>query len=84
MAVKKKAAKKKVAKKAPAAKPAVKAITTKQTKTQIIAAISESIDIREQHLPPARGDQHLAGPGHVAVGGLAHPFVRKGQQGGFR
>lgn len=45
MAVKKKAAaKKKVAKKAAAA-PAVKAITTKQTKTQIIAAISEATEL---------------------------------------
>lgn len=45
MAVKKKAAKKKVAKKAAAAAPSVKAITTKQTKTQIIAAISEATEL---------------------------------------
>jgi len=48
MAVKKKAAKKKVAKKAPAAKPAVKATTTKQTKTQIIAAIAESTELSKK------------------------------------
>jgi nucleoid DNA-binding protein len=45
MAVKKKAAKKKVAKKAAAAAPAVKAITTKQTKTQIITAISDATEL---------------------------------------
>jgi nucleoid DNA-binding protein len=45
MAVKKKVAKKKVAPKAAAAAPAVKAITTKQTKTQIIAAIAESTEL---------------------------------------
>lgn len=48
MAVKKKAAAKKVAKKkataAPAAKP-IKAITTKQTKTQILTAIAEATDL---------------------------------------
>jgi nucleoid DNA-binding protein len=48
MAVKKKAAKKKVAKKAAAAAPAVKAITTKQTKTQIIAAIAESTEMSKK------------------------------------
>jgi nucleoid DNA-binding protein len=48
MAVKKKAAKKKVAKKAPAAAPAVKAITSKQTKTQIIAAISEATELSKK------------------------------------
>ena len=45
MAVKKKAAKKKVAKKAAATAPSVKAITTKQTKTQIIASISEATEL---------------------------------------
>ena len=45
MAVKKKVAKKKVAKKAAAAAPAVKAIPTKQTKTQIITAIAESTEL---------------------------------------
>lgn len=48
MAVKKKAAKKKVVKKAAAAAPAVKAITTKQTKTQIIAAIAESTELSKK------------------------------------
>ena len=48
MAVKKKAAKKKVAKKAAAAAPAVKAITTKQTKTQIITAIAESTELSKK------------------------------------
>jgi nucleoid DNA-binding protein len=48
MAVKKKAAKKTVAKKAVAAAPAVKAITTKQTKTQIIAAIAESTELSKK------------------------------------
>lgn len=47
MAVKKKTAKKTVAKKAAAA-PAVKAITTKQTKTQIIAAISEATELSKK------------------------------------
>jgi nucleoid DNA-binding protein len=45
MAVKKRAAKKAVAKKAAPAKPAVKAITTKQTKTQIITAIAEATEL---------------------------------------
>ena len=44
MAVKKKAAKKTAAKTAAAA-PAVKAIASKQTKTQIITAIAESTDL---------------------------------------
>ena len=48
MAVKKKTAKKKVVKKAAAAAPAVKAITTKQTKTQIIAAIAESTELSKK------------------------------------
>jgi len=48
MAVKKKAAKKKVVKKAAAAAPAVKAITTKQTKTQIIAAVAESTELSKK------------------------------------
>jgi len=48
MAVKKKVAKKKVAKKAAAAAPAVKAITSKQTKTQIIAAISEATELSKK------------------------------------
>lgn len=42
MAVKKKAAAKKAAAKTAAAAPAVKAIASKQTKTQIITALSES------------------------------------------
>jgi nucleoid DNA-binding protein len=48
MAVKKKVAKKKVAKKAAAAAPAVKAITQKQTKTQIIAALAESTGLTKK------------------------------------
>ena len=48
MAVKKKTAKKKGVKKAAAAAPAVKAITTKQTKTQIIAAIAESTELSKK------------------------------------
>jgi nucleoid DNA-binding protein len=47
MAVKKKVAKKKVTKKVAAA-PAVKAITTKQTKTQVIAAISEATELSKK------------------------------------
>ena len=45
MAVKKKAASKKAAKASAKAAPAVKAITTKQTKTQIIAALAESTEL---------------------------------------
>lgn len=45
MAVKKKAAKKAAAKKAATAAPAVKAISEKQTKTQIITAISEATEL---------------------------------------
>ena len=48
MAVKKKVAKKKVAKKAAPAAPAVKAITTKQTKTQIIAALAETTGLSKK------------------------------------
>ena len=49
MAVKKKVAKKKVAKKkAAAATPAVKAITTKQTKTQIIASLAETTGLSKK------------------------------------
>lgn len=48
MAVKKKAAKKAAAKKAAPAAPAVKAITTKQTKTQIIAALAESTELSKK------------------------------------
>lgn len=45
MAVKKKVAKKRVTKKAAPAASAVKAIGSKQTKTQIIAAIAESTEL---------------------------------------
>lgn len=55
MAVKKKAAKKKVAKKAAAAAPAVKAITTKQTKTQIVAAIAESTELSKKDVAAVFG-----------------------------
>ena len=58
MAVKKKVAKKKVAKKkAAAAAPEkkIKAITTKQTKTQIIAAISESTDLSKKEVAAVFG-----------------------------
>ena len=48
MAVKKKVAKKVAAKKAAVAAPAVKAITTKQTKTQIIAALAESTGLSKK------------------------------------
>lgn len=50
MAVKKKVAKKKVAKKKVAAAPEkkIKAITTKQTKTQVIAAIAESTELSKK------------------------------------
>ena len=49
MAVKKKVAKKKVAKKkVVAAAPAVKAITTKQTKTQIIASLAETTGLSKK------------------------------------
>lgn len=47
-AAKKTVAKKTVAKKAVAAAPAVKAITTKQTKTQVIAAIAESTELSKK------------------------------------
>lgn len=47
MAVKKKAAKKSVAKKAVAA-PKLKSITTRQTKTQIIQAISEDTELTKK------------------------------------
>jgi nucleoid DNA-binding protein len=50
MAVKKKVAKKKVAKKAPAAAPAVKAIPQKQTKTQIITALSEKTGLSKKEI----------------------------------
>ena len=48
MAVKKKAAKKAVAKKTAVAAPAVKAIGTKMTKTQIIAAIADSTELTKK------------------------------------
>jgi len=48
MAVKKKVAKKKVAAKAAAAAPAVKAITQRQTKTQIIAALAEKTGLTKK------------------------------------
>ena len=51
MAVKKKVAKKKVAKKkVVAAAPAVKAITTKQTKTQIIASLAETTGLSKKEV----------------------------------
>jgi nucleoid DNA-binding protein len=50
MAVKKKVAKKVAAKKSTVAAPAVKAITTKQTKTQIIAALSESTGLSKKDI----------------------------------
>ena len=50
MAVKKKVAKKKVAKKAAAAAPAVKAITQKQTKTQIITALAENTGLSKKDI----------------------------------
>lgn len=50
MAVKKKAAKKAAAKKAAAAAPAVKAIPTKQTKTQIITALAEATELSKKDI----------------------------------
>jgi nucleoid DNA-binding protein len=50
MAVKKKVAKKVAAKKAAAAAPAVKAITTKQTKTQIIAALADNTGLSKKEV----------------------------------
>jgi len=50
MAVKKKVAKKKMAKKAAAAAPAVKAITQKQTKTQIITALAENTGLSKKDI----------------------------------
>jgi nucleoid DNA-binding protein len=50
MAVKKKVAKKVAAKKSTVAAPAVKAITTKQTKTQIIAALAESTGLSKKDI----------------------------------
>jgi len=55
MAVKKKAAKKTAAKKAAATASAVKAITSKQTKTQIIAAIAESTDLSKKDVSAVFG-----------------------------
>ena len=48
MAVKKKVARKAVAKKTAVAAPAVKAIGTKMTKTQIIAAIADSTELTKK------------------------------------
>ncbi len=48
MAVKKKAASKKAARASASAAPAVKAITSKQTKTQIIAALAESTGLAKK------------------------------------
>ena len=48
MAVKKKAAAKKAAAKTATAAPAVKAIASKQTKTQIITALSESTELSKK------------------------------------
>ena len=55
MAVKKKAAKKTAAKKAATTASAVKAITSKQTKTQIITAISESTDLPKKDVAAVFG-----------------------------
>ena len=63
MAVKKKAAKKAAAKKAVPAAPAVKAIASKQTKTQVIAALAESTGLSKKDVGNV-----LAGLGNMIEG----------------
>jgi nucleoid DNA-binding protein len=63
MAVRKKAAKKAAAKKAAPAAPAVKAIASKQTKTQVIAALAESTGLSKKDVGNV-----LAGLGNMIEG----------------
>lgn len=63
MAVRKKAAKKAAAKKAVPAAPAVKAIASKQTKTQVIAALAESTGLSKKDVGNV-----LAGLGNMIEG----------------
>ena len=65
MAVKKKAAKKTAAKKAATTASAVKAITSKQTKTQIITAISESTDLSKKDVTAVFGALGAMIEGHM-------------------
>ncbi|MDJ0739807.1 MAG: HU family DNA-binding protein [Gammaproteobacteria bacterium] len=73
MAVKKKVARKKVAKKAAAAAPAVKAITQKQTKTQIIAALAENTGLSKKDVAGVM----------AALGGMIEGHMKKRGSGEF-
>ena len=73
MAVKKKAAKKTAAKKTAAAAPAVKAIPTKQTKTQIIAALAETTGLSKKDI----------GGVLAALGGMIEGHMKKRGSGEF-
>ncbi len=73
MAVKKKVAKKVAAKKAAAAAPAVKAITTKQTKTQIIAALADNTGLSKKDI----------GNVFAALGDMIEAHMKKRGSGEF-
>jgi len=73
MAVKKKAAKKAAAKPAAAAAPAAKAIPSKQTKTQIIAALAESTGLSKKDV----------GGVLAALGGMIEGHMKKRGSGEF-
>ena len=73
MAVKKKVAKKGAAKKAAAAAPAVKAITTKQTKTQIIAALADNTGLSKKDI----------GNVFAALGDMIEAHMKKRGSGEF-
>lgn len=73
MAVKKKVAKKVAAKKAAAAAPAVKAITTKQTKTQIIAALADNTGLPKKDI----------GNVFAALGDMIEAHMKKRGSGEF-
>jgi nucleoid DNA-binding protein len=73
MAVKKKVAKKVAVQKAAEAAPAVKAITTKQTKTQIIAALAENTGLSKKDI----------GNVFSALGGMIEAHMKKRGSGEF-
>ena len=73
MAVKKKVAKKVAAKKAATAAPAVKAITTKQTKTQIIAALADNTGLSKKDV----------GNVFAALGDMIEAHMKKRGSGEF-
>ncbi len=73
MAVKKKAAKKTAAKKAAVAAPAVKAITAKQTKTQIVTAIAESTELSRKDVAAV----------FSALGGMIEAHMKRRGSGEF-